>query len=589
MARSIQWKMIIMYLLLILLAMELVGFYLLQSLERYYLNNFSSTLNSQAQLIAGFVDRYLADETKSLGGLLGDFESLVREFGQQVEIVVVNKDGFVVAASGSSVEMGSRLRQPEVSRALAGERGEGTRLDPESGERLMAVAVPIRAAGQVAGALYLSASLERIYRTIWDVRLILLSATALALVVTAVLGSALSRTITGPIREITSQAAQMAAGNFDRRIRVRSEDEIGQLASMFNHLAHRLRDTLGEVSSEKSKMEAILTHMADGILALDAAGRVILINPAASRMLGVEGAEGQPASELLQGLDLTAGGTGELRLNRRVLHVHVAPFKGLTAGISGLAVVLQDVTEQEELAQAQREFLANASHELRTPLTTIKSYVETLLDGALDDRELGRQFLKVVASETNRMTRLVTDLLRLSRLDSHSLNLDLQPFSLSGAIEDALTRLAMAIDKKQLRIERRWTGDFPPVMADRDQVVQVMLNIIGNAVEFTPPGGMIEIALREVRGGVEVRVADTGIGIPAGDLPRIFDRFYRVDKARSRELGGTGLGLSIAREIIRAHGGEIGIKSSPGAGTTVTFALPLGGPGEGSRHGQGTG
>lgn len=583
--------MVIIYLLLILIATELTGFYLLQSLERYYLSTFSTNLGSQAQFFAGSVSRYLLRDKPDAGNI----RSLVADFSSQfgVEVTVLNGSGVVLASSASHLApspVEKRLVQDEITRALGGTRGETIRTDPESGERRLYVAVPVLSGPRVTGVVYLSSSLERTYRTLGDIRRYILYSTLLALGVTAVVGYVMARTITGPIREITSRAADMAAGNFEQKIRIRSEDEIGQLGAMFNYLTLKLKETLGEISDEKGRVEAIITYMVDGLLALDKRGLITLVNPAAAAMLGVKREEVMgkdpatvlpaPDLQVLLGEVLRDGQTVSREftvqtLSPKVLKVDFAPLRGESGNVTGIVIVLHDITEQDKLDRLRREFVANVSHELRTPITTVKSYVETLLDGALEEPGVGRRFLGVVESETNRMARLVTDLLRLSQLDSRQATWDFEPVDLRATIEDVLSRLEVQAEKKGIRILREWPPELPLAVADRDKIQQVLINLLTNAIEFTPPGGTISVALGESGGRVRTAIRDTGIGIPKDDLPRIFERFYRVDKARSRELGGTGLGLAIAKEIVGHHGGEIEIRSEFGRGTEVTFTLPI--------------
>ncbi len=576
-----------MYLLLILLAMQFVSIYLLQSLERYYLNNFSASLSSQGQLVATFLQRYMG------GPDVDELARLTQEFAREarVEMAVVDRGGGVICASSARQErFPTLLDQATAARALSGSLSSTVRIDPDSGDRTLHLAVPISGDGSTPlGAVYLVASLEDTYATLHDIRKILLTATLLALGITAVVGFALARTITQPIRAITSRAARMASGDFDQYIEVRSGDEIGQLAKAFNYLTERLRDTLGEISGEKAKVEAIIRHMADGLVAVDRTGRIIVINRAAARMLGVTGREvlGQPAQavfgELLpqallrQCIQGSRQLSQELRLERsgRLLRAQVAPFRSARGRVTGAVVVLQDITEHHRLEQMRREFLANVSHELRTPLTTVKSYVETLLDGAMEDPILGRRFLEVVQRETDRMARLVNDLLQLSQMEYLRQRWKRQPLNIEDVIADVVERLRLEASSKGLSLRVDSEPELPQVLGDAEQLGQVLANLLSNAIKFTPPGGSVAVTAQRHPRGVAVTVRDTGIGIPREDLPRVFDRFYRVEKARSREMGGTGLGLSIAREIVEAHDGSIEIESEPGRGTRVTLVVPM--------------
>ncbi|MEW5932818.1 MAG: ATP-binding protein [Bacillota bacterium] len=624
--QSLQWRLVLIYLLLLLLAVEVTGGYLLQALEHYYLRGFVSAVDAQAQLVASFLERYLVPEPDR------DYvQRLVNQFAVQSgnDIAVLGAGGELVAyGSGSAVGGQPHILQAQVARALAGARAEAVRLNPVTEQRQLHLARPIRSGERVLGAVYIASSLESTYRVLGDLRRLLLVGTSLALAVTAGLGYLLSLSITRPIREVTSRAERMAAGDFSQRISVLSHDEIGQLGSMFNYLTSRLDRTLEEIRAEKAKLEAVLTYMAEGLMALDSEGRVVLMNPACARLLGLqEPVVGRSAGELVPGLlevspgraggastdaaaesvaaaevgpraagpasppapagspeggPAAAGSVGAgiptariIRRQGRILHAHFAPL-GLEGGERGLLVVLRDVTEETRLQEMRRDFVANVSHELRTPLATVKGYVETLLDGALEDRHVCERFLHTVAGETDRMTRLVQDLLLLSQLEHGQASWHMEPVDMRDPAGQALERLRPAAERKGLRLVLDAPDVLPLVEGDEAMLTQVFSNLLSNAVEFTPSGGSVTVSLRADGERLVSVVEDTGTGIPPEDLPRVFERFYRVDKGRSRELGGTGLGLSIAREIVQAHRGDISITSVPGQGTRVTFWLPRG-------------
>lgn len=596
---SIQWKLVLIYLLLLLLALQLTGLYVLRSLEQYYLENFSQSLFDQAQVHAGFLERYMTEDTDP-DAVTELAIQLQRRTG--VEITVVDAEARVLGSSRTALyQPGMLLASEEITQALLGGLGEMQVRDPDSGQRRLLVSLPLRSGGSIVGAVQLGASLEDIFGTLADIRRILLTAGGVSLAVTATVAFALARTITGPIREITSRAAQIAMGDFDQHIEVRSADEIGQLASMFNYLSRRLKDTLQEISDEKSRMEAIITYMADGLVALDHRSHVILVNPAAAAMLGLTDMSlvGRHPDEVLPELGLGEVLPEVLREGApvsRVLHLpgpsgrvlrgDFAPLRSKTHRASGIVVVLHDVTEQDRLNRMQREFVANVSHELKTPLTTIKSYIETLLDGVHAEPELANRFLGIVHAETNRMVRLVRDLLRLSELDSRAARWELGPLDVVHSVDGTLARLQVQADDKGIKMSRHADRDVPAAWADADKLDQVLLNVLTNAIEYTPAGGEVHVrigsegpppAAGQPGGFVVIAVQDSGPGIPAEDVPRLFERFYRVDKARTRRSGGTGLGLAIAREIVEALGGQIRVDSTLGKGTTVTIALPVAG------------
>ena len=584
MFRSIQSKLIIVYLLLVLVAMQLSMVYLLKQLERSYVAKEQDELHQVAALLAGQFSGYMEENRLDEG---------------KIGLIVANVPGDVIVLDGNGKVIGATAKQPE-HKELLGKKYSHDDITPalvsfqpvqsvgenESGERMVAEALPIEYRGQVIGVIYVKASLADAYSRLSQVRDTLLAAWAIALVSTATLGIALARTITGPIREVTRKAADMAGGNFDQTIKVRSTDEIGQLGDMFNRMTRRLKATLDEIQGEKNKVDAILTHMADGLLALDQAGRIIKLNPAAERMfrtmepevLGCLPQEIWPELKLETALTKAAQETRsvtyEFRFGAFYLLAFITPLFGDRNQIAGTVVVFHDITELEKLEALQREFVANVSHELKTPLTTVKSYVETLLDGAAEEPDVRERFLRVVESETDRMARLVKDLLHLSQLDQGSVSWDIQPYELPALVDECVARLAVQIDRKKLVISRVYAASAPLAMIDRDKLQQVLLNLLANAVEFTPPGGLITAEVKPAGAMVRIEVRDTGIGIPTEDLPRIFERFYRVDKARSRMLGGTGLGLAIARQIVELLGGAISIDSELGKGTEVVFTVP---------------
>ncbi len=587
MFRTIQSKLVVVYLLLILVAMELTGLYLLTSLENYYLNTFRLTLSAQAQVLGGMVSSYL-DRPAALGPDQAGIAKLAADWPAETgAVAILDSTGRVLGASRSQMHLvGQRLVTDEITQALFGPPVQSVpKVDPETGNRTLFLAAPVYSGGRVVGVIYIKGSLEPSYEILANIRSIVVYSTAIALGVTAVLGILLAQTITGPIREVTRKAAMMAAGQFEQSISVHSNDEVGQLAEMFNHLARQLKETLNEISGERDKLETIVAYMADGVVALDREGRVIKVNRAAGRMLGIdpESALDHRPQELWPDLDLenpatealTAGQAKVREINltvggeTRTLQVYITPLR-----VVGAVLVLHDVTEMRKLEQMRRDFVANVSHELKTPLTTVKSYVETLLDGADEDAAVRTRFLQVVESETDRMVRLVRDLLHLSQLDQGILRWDIQPYDLSMLVEEALAKLAVTIGRKKLQVARQWVPALAPALVDRDKMLQVLLNILANAIEFTPEDGMISVAIEQEAEFLRVRVRDTGIGIPKADQERIFERFYRVDKARSRMLGGTGLGLAIARQITETLGGTIALESEPGQGTEVTFTVP---------------
>jgi len=593
MFKSIQWKIVIIYFLLVFLAMEIIGLVITRELEQYHQDNLIETLHNQAKLIELQIKDISLIGTPDIQEVVtrwyaGNLGSQIRE-----TLYILDGERNVIASTVNGAvgrPVGEVLNSESSALLMAYLTAEkrGDIVENEKGEAyLMDYVFPIKNdVGKVEKVIYLRADMEEINKTLSKATNVLAYATILALIITVLLGSLLARSITGPIKKLTSKAKSMAEGDFDHKLEVKSDDEIGQLTQMFNYMAGQLKDTLGEIASEKGKMEAILAYMTDGVIAVNIKGEIIHANPSALKFLGVEYSEvsNKKLDYLFSktGINLTfehikAYENVEdkiMQTNDVVLRVEVASFMNEDKETMGYIMVFRDITEQHKLETMQKEFVANVSHELRTPLTTIRSYVETLQEGVLEEKELARDFLQVVNSEAMRMTRLVKDLLQLSRLDYRQTEWNKSQFNLEVMVEEAVKKMEMAAKQKGQNITLEKLSPIPAFDGDKDRIEQVVLNIVSNAIKYTPDKGTIKVIMDYVDGTVRIIVNDNGIGIPEKDLSRIFERFYRVDKARSRELGGTGLGLSIARQIIEAHEGKISIDSVQGEGTTVTIQFP---------------
>lgn len=597
--RTIQAKLIIIYVLLILIAMQLIGVYFVSSMKNSLTDNFSKDLKAKAEMLSILVaDKFGAETGASDEETLDNLRDVVNSlYINGAEIQVLDASGRIITTSvpSQSEYVGRRNTQTVVSRALQGISDNEEYIIGEDNVRKKVVAKPVLSGNKTIGAVYIAASMKDLYSTMSRINSVFISGLLIALALTAVLGVILAHTITQPIKEMTRHATALAEGRFNRKMPIFGNDEIGQLSEAFNYMTVRLRGALSQNEEEKEKLASILTNMSDGVVATDEHGVVILMNRRAAMMLGLP-EEGQPEGESLDRLlslepeqlvSLSSGNphSSLLKLTSRqdgetyIVRVTFTPIHRSEGGMAGTIAVLQDVTEQENLEQSRREFVANVSHELRTPLTTIKSYTEALDDGALEDPQLASRFVGVIRGETERMIRLVTDLLHLSRLDSKEARLRIQQTDVGEMLEDVADRFSLQIRQKRIRISTRVRSGVTTAWLDRDQIDQVLGNLVSNALKYTPEGGTIELeAGRSDDGMLAISVKDSGIGIPKKDIERIFERFYRVDKARSRNMGGTGLGLSIAREIVKAHGGSIMLESELDKGSKVTFTLPMNEP-----------
>lgn len=569
--KSIQWKLVLVYVLLLLFALELFGVYMLSSTETYLLSDIKSGLHNQVQLLASLAERYYSPvlDSDGLQQLISQYSNLIGR-----DVFLLDKYGVIVATSpGLEQMLGNRIVQQEVISAIQGTPAEATRLLPDTGQRIYYYSVPVYNSGNLVGIAYASTSLEHVDATLNQLRNTLLTGAVLTLVFSTILGLSLSSAITRPLKKITKQAELMKSGDFSQSIKIHSEDEIGQLAETFNGLAVQLQRSWDDLIQEKDKVEGILTNLSDGLIVFDHAGRVMHINSTACNWLKVNKqktleqgkVEDFPELDTERGIIYLEGEFGLVLRQQRL------PF--LQAGKKqGTVVVLSDITEQSRLDAMRQEFVANVSHELRTPLTSIKTYLEALYDNPDEKPEIRERFLGVISSETDRMVRMVEDLLILSRNETgHN---EFRLVSVSEILRDLVKGIQVQSASKGIRLELRTPWHLPLVMGNQDQLHRLFLNIVTNAIAYTPEG-KVTISARSRNKYLEVIVRDTGIGIPEEALGRIFERFYRVDKARSRKAGGTGLGLSIAKQIAEAHGGTINITSHEGKGTVVTIPLPI--------------
>ncbi|HPA54462.1 MAG TPA: ATP-binding protein [Bacillota bacterium] len=584
MFKSIQWKLVIISFLLVWLAMSIVGVFITEAIKKEQIDSMTDTI-----ITRGY---YLADNLKDKIGGASNIQEIVSNWfvgqGKQVRAVFVYENGGFTASQTNyegAVDDLDLLGLWIVEEAI--DQAQEITWPVDNSKYLMSIAVPIISSNNdVAGAIYISADLFGIEENIMSINKILTSATILALCITALLGNLLSRTFTGPIKEVTSKAERLAKGDFGQTIAVKSRDEVGQLTEMFNYLTVRLKSTLDEMSREKNKVEAILTNMTDGIIAVNAEGVVIHANPAAYKIFNIreEDLYNRNFDDAAEKLDLgitfndilndSDNNYNILSINNLIIKISVVQIINEHNKAEGAMLVLQDVTEQEKLDKMRKEFVANVSHELRTPLTTIRSYTETLLDGALDNKEYTLNFLKVINSESERMTRLVKDLLQLSKLDYDKMEWNMKSLSILNILRDCVVKMEMAAKQKNQSLSFEAIGELCEINGDKDRIEQVIINIISNAIKYTPENGSIKVTAKRLKDSVEIRIADSGIGIPKDDLPRLFERFYRVDKARSRSMGGTGLGLSIAKNIVEAHKGSIRIESEYGKGSEVIINFP---------------
>ena len=587
MFRSLHRKLVLVLVLLIVSVMAVVGTFLINSVTSYHIRSF------QSQMSTVFTSEFIltleqhADDGAALRETVEAFSAPLGIDEYRCFYVLDGRNGAYL--SGSNDDYGAQLvLTPNILAAMNGQVGQ----DTETLGSYFDVAIPIRnAEGDVAFVVGVLDDKTELQDLNWSLFTILIRAMLFGLVVAIFLSFLLSKTITDPVERLTDQAERIAAGDFSSPANIGSNDEIGVLSQTFDEMSSQLAATLRQVEEEKNKLGTLFQHMADGMVAFDGHGQLLQFNPAAEVMLGKKLEESLHYSDVfpdvqVQPDDLAQDGKSieiDFAAGPRFLKVYFAPIR-LGVDNKGLMAVLHDITEQRKLDDSRREFVANVSHELRTPLTNVRGYAETLMSADDIDRDMQLRFLGVISSEADRMTRIVKDLLTLTRLDYNRMEMHMQPMDLRELGVKAAQAMEGQATKQGLTFLCDLPEAMPQVTGDPERIQQVIINIITNAIKYNKPEGSVTIT-----GGVEaqkafIRVADTGIGVPKEDLPRLFERFYRVDKARSRESGGTGLGLAIARQIVETHGGSIGFDSEYGKGSTVTLYLPLADKGE-AAHG----
>lgn len=578
--------------------MQIIGAYFVRQLEETLLKNFETSIRERVDLLSYYIGEEMTKERNPEANgptLEEDVRNILRDFNNTADISEVRViEGTSLKIIGTSDPykqgvVGQRSTDRMIWRVIAFSDDDGdhrTMIDRQSSNRIWILVDPIKVKDEVIGAIHLVANVENVYSQMRTINGIFASGTAISLAITAILVVLLARTITRPITDMRKQAIAMSKGNFSRKVKVYGYDEIGELAMTFNNLTKKLQEAQATTEGERRKLSSVLSYMTDGVIATDRKGRVILINEPAAKMLNVS-RETILSTSIITLLGIEEEYTLEdLMMEREsvilnystekkpyILRANFSVIQKETGFVNGLIAVLHDITEQEKIDMERREFVANVSHELRTPLTTMRSYLEALAEGAWKDKEIAPQFLDVTQNETERMIRLVNALLQLSKMDSKDYELTTEWVNFVDFYHRIIDRFELT-KEHNVSFERQLPDQPTFVEIDPDKLTQVMDNIISNAMKYSPEGGKITFKMEEEIDQIVISVSDQGVGIPKDNLEKIFERFYRVDKARTRKLGGTGLGLAIAKEMVEAHGGKIWATSVEGKGTTVSFSLP---------------
>lgn len=600
---SIRWKLTIGTLTAVACGLLIAGVLGIQSLERQHLAHVGEILTAKTKLVEyGFHPLFASPAVPPTSSIL---QEAARELGNRASarVTVIAADGIVLADSAvrdadlSTVE--NHRARPEIQQALSSGQGQDIRPSHTTGERTLYHAILMRRSTDAPPLVVrVSLPLLTLDRERSELQHQLLLALGVAFLVALTLSIWLAHSLTRPLSDIASAARHFSSGSQPFHIKTTAQDEVGLLASTLNSMADQLRARIDELSEDRSQLLAVLTSMVEGVMVLDYRGHVLQINPALEHMFGIARVEarGRPCAELFRHQQLNDLVAAILRsrvphedeivlpLSGRCLQIEASPAGGERENEACVVVVFHDVTELRRLEKIRKDFVANVSHELRTPLTSIKGYVEALLDGAKDDPTASVKFLEIILKQSDRLNLLIADLLELSKIESGRVSMKEEPLELRSVVERTLSMITPIAEKSHHRLVTSIDPSLPPVPGDEGRLVQVLTNLLDNAIKYTPAGGTITVvATLAPPGGtadqpvraIDLSVADTGIGIPEQDRPRVFERFYRVDKARSRELGGTGLGLAIVKHIVEGHGGQVWVEANRPQGSRFVVRLPL--------------
>lgn len=585
--KKLFWQLFPTYLLVIVLSLLGAVWYASVSLRQFHLQKVKEDLEARAHLLSEQISVSLTSENYV------ELDRLCKKLGLEsgTRITVVLPDGMVVADSEENpAKMGNHADRSEVAEALTREMGVSTRYSDTLKKSMMYVAIPVRKNERIHGVVRTSVPLASIGKALYPVYMEIVIVAAVIGLAAIVLGTAVARRISRPLEEIKRGAERFADGDLTARLPIPATDEIGSLAETMNRMASQLSQRIHAITQQSSEQQAILSSMVEGVLAVDKDENIIRMNLAAAEMLNMppEDVEGKSVRETLSNPVLKAFISRALcaaepieednvldDIAPRFLHLRGAVLKDSDNRATGAVVVLNDITKLKNLENMRREFVANVSHELKTPITSVKGFVETLQDGALEDKEDARRFLDIIANELDRLNSIIEDLLLLSRVeqDTEKSQIHLEQTSIRGILENAIQARAPQAQEKRIVIDLNCDESLNASVNEL-LLEHAIVNLVDNAIKYSDEGNNIEIECLQRDGEISISVTDHGCGIESRHLSRVFERFYRVDRARSRKLGGTGLGLAIVKHIVQAHGGYVNVSSTPGKSSTFSISLP---------------
>ena len=581
MPHGIQWKITLPFIAVITICIGAMGIYLVHFVDDNQTNNLRTYLTNEAKITAVTSQPFFSSSTAALDGL-------AKQLGTDINarVTIIAADGTVLGDSEEDpATMENHSTRPEVIAALATGYGEIVRYSTTLNEQMMYVAVSIKDNNQVLGVARVALPLSDVRNSIHHLTIVISLAVILTIIITGFATWFIVRITTRRIREVTQASRKIAAGDLKQDIQIHSRDEAGELGKAFNEMAGNIRKLVEGISTEQSKLDTVLSNMADGVIVTDKEGNISLANHAAEKLFGFR-AEAIISKTVIEvthdhEIDNLAKRclAREEQLNSQIeltsagkyLRVIAIPITGKI--LSGCLLLLQDLTEMRNLQTMRQELVGNISHDLRTPLAGIKIMVETLRDGAIDDKNAAIDFLTRIENEVDRLTQMVSELTELSRIEAGSTELNKENLNLNELINEAVIQLRPLADKQRITLNPVLSDTLPSAKVDRDRLSQTITNLIHNAIKFNRSGGSVTITTSSDDKTITVKVIDTGIGIPKANLPHVFERFYKADKSRTNS--GSGLGLAIAKHTIEAHGGTITAQSEEGNGSTFSFTIPL--------------
>ncbi len=585
---NIHYKITLIFTVIVAIILFGIYLYLNKNPQEDTYQRIRDNLTKQTYLSKSYLEE---DSAKKVQGY--ELDKIADRIGKDLDlrVTIIGLDGTVFGDSeldgDELVEVENHLYRPEVQQALKIGVGESRRFSTTVKKDMLYIATTY-GKDSVQGIIRLSIPLSEIELISNRLKNTLAFSLFFAFIVAIIISFLLSGLISKPLKEISLVAGEIARGDFSKQIQVTSNDEIGDLAKAFNYMSEQIKLRLLELNLSRSRLEAVFLSMFEGVMVVDVNATILLMNqPLKDFLLVKEEPTGKRPLEIIRNIEIQEIVDRALKLKQglesreisillpeeKILLVLATPIIR-DGNTEGAVLVFHDITELRHLEKIRQDFVANVSHELRTPISSIKGYAETLLEGALEDKENAKDFLKIIYSDSGRLARLVDDLLDLSKIESGKLKMALKPCKIKPLIERVISGLDKQAKDKSISFKVDVPKEIPDVLVDEARIAQVLLNLIDNAIKYNRENGTVTILAKDKAKFVQVDVSDTGVGIPEKDLPRLFERFYRVDKARSRELGGTGLGLSIVKHIISAHHGEVSVQSILGQGSTFSFTIP---------------